>query len=258
MISSIKSYFFSDKTTQESHRYLVVPDLHGTHSLYKEVEEFIKKESEEDRTIIFLGDYMDRGEAGELDGKTFHDAGSYLIMRDLIALQKWAYRNNRKIIFLRGNHEVFYEDYYIHHDTYAREQYKFFKDATDCLEYFFKKDETFYDDFILFLNNLQAYHFDEKYDYLFIHAGVDPDEKDLNKQAEDGLIYWIRDKFLFTEKKLPYTVIFGHTPFSKPFMRSDKIGLDSGVYKRGFLNLLQIDNENSKIIQLHNHKDTLN
>jgi len=160
---------------------------------------------------------------------------------------------HRKIIFLRGNHELFYEDYYIHHDTYAYKQYKFFKDATDCLEHVFKEDRDFYDDFILFLNNLQAYYLDEKYHYLFIHAGIDPDEKDLQKQAEDGLIYWIRDQFLFSEKKLPYTVIFGHTPFSKPFMRSDKIGLDSGVYKRGFLNLLKIDNENSKIIQLRHH-----
>ncbi len=253
MLSQIKSYF-SNSTKRESergHHYLVVPDLHGIHSIYKQVETYIKEETEQTRTIIFLGDYMDRGESGTLDGREFNDIGSYLVLRDLIALQKWATVHDRKIIFLRGNHEVFYEDYYLRDDSYAYGQFKFFKDAVDCLNHFFGKDKVFYDDFILFLNKLQAYHVDEKYNYLFIHAGIDPDEKDLNKQAEDGLIYWIRDKFLFSEKKLPYTVIFGHTPFSRPFMRSDKIGLDSGVYKRGFLNLLKIDNENSKIIQLH-------
>ncbi len=254
MISQIKSYFSTQIKPKEGdsiHHYLVVPDLHGVHSIYKQVETYIKEEVEEKRTVIFLGDYMDRGESGKLDGKIFNDIGSYLVLRDLIALQKWAYTHDRKIIFLRGNHEVFYEDYYLHDKTYAYEDFKFFKDAVECLNHFFEKDKRFYDDFILFLNSLRAYHLDEKYHYLFIHAGIDPDEKDLDKQAEDGLIYWIRDKFLFSEKKLPYTVIFGHTPFSKPFMRSDKIGLDSGVYKRGFLNLLKIDNENSKIIQLH-------
>ncbi len=252
MFDKVKSYFSTptEVASDDEHRYLVVPDLHGIHSIYKQVEHYLKNEIEENRTIVFLGDYMDRGESGTLDGIEFNDVGSYLILRDLIALQKWADKNSRKIIFLRGNHEVFYEDYFIKEDKYAYEQYKFFKDAVDCLTHFFQKDETFYDEFILFLNNLQAYHMDEKYEYLFIHAGIDPDEKDLQKQVEDGLIYWIRDKFLFSEKKLSYTVIFGHTPFSKPFMRSDKIGLDSGVYKRGFLNLLKIDNENSKVIRL--------
>lgn len=251
MFSQLRSYF-SKATTLESkqaHHYLVVPDLHGTHSLYQKVERYIKNEVEPDRTIIFLGDYMDRGEAGKIEGKYFKDVGSYLIMKDLIALQKWATQHQRRIIFLRGNHEVFYEDYYLKEKPYAYKEYGFFKNSVECLSYFFDKDKTFFDDFILFLNHLEPYYLDQTYHYLFIHAGIDPDEKELQKQVDSGLIYWIRDKFLFSEKQLPYTVVFGHTPFSKPFMRSDKIGLDSGVYKRGFLNLLKIDRENSKIIQ---------
>jgi serine/threonine protein phosphatase 1 len=251
MMAGLKSLFTSvSDHKSEAHYYLVVPDLHGVHSIYKKVEAYIKEVCEENRTIIFLGDYMDRGEAGSLDGKYFKDAGSYLIMRDLIQLQHWAIEKRRKIIFLRGNHEVFYEDYYLKNKKYAEDEYAFFRESNACLSYFFEKDKKFYDDFLLFLHGLKPYYHDKKYAYLFIHAGIDPDEKDIDKQVKDGLVYWIRDKFLFSEKKLPYTVIFGHTPFSKPFMRSDKIGLDSGVYKRGFLNLLQIDNKDSKIIQL--------
>ena len=251
MIARIKSLFTSSLHHDRGHHYLVVPDLHGVHSIYEQVEAYIKNDCEANRTIIFLGDYMDRGEAGVLEGKHFKDAGSYLIMRDLIKLQGWAHEEEREIIFLRGNHEVFYEDYYLEKKTYAEDEYAFFRESNACLSHFFEKDEKFYDDFIFFLKGLKPYYLDKKYAYLFIHAGIDPDEKDIDKQAKDGLIYWIRDKFLFSEKKLPYTVIFGHTPFSKPFMRSDKIGLDSGVYKRGFLNLLKIDNKDSKIIQLH-------
>ncbi len=250
MLSHIKSYFHSVPATKERHQYLVVPDLHGVHSIYQKVEKFIKNEVEKNRTIIFLGDYMDRGESGSVDGQIFKDAGSYLVLKDLIALDRWAKEEDRKIIFLRGNHEVFYEDYYLHDDQYAYHEYGFFKNSTDCLNHVFKNDKLFFDDFILFLKNLQPYYLDTVYDYLFIHAGIDPDGRDLDQQAKEGLIYWIRDKFLFSEKKLNYTVIFGHTPFSKPFMRSDKIGLDSGVYKRGFINLLKIDNADSKIIQI--------
>jgi serine/threonine protein phosphatase 1 len=252
MFSQIKSYFSdSDYHDSQSHDYLIVPDLHGTHSLYKKVEAYIKDSVEKSRTIIFLGDYMDRGESGKYHDRVFKDVGSYLVLRDLIALQKWADKENRKMIFLRGNHEVFYEDYFIRDEKYAYKEYTFFKNSIDCLSYVFKQEHLFYDEFISFLNSLQPYYMDKKFHYLFIHAGIDPDEKDIDKQVEDGLVYWIRDKFLFSEKKLPYTVVFGHTPFSKPFMRSDKIGLDSGVYKRGFINLLKIDKENSKVIQLH-------
>ena len=252
MITRLKSLFttetYHDNT---SHRYLVVPDLHGIHSIYKQVEHFIKNHCEKDRTIIFLGDYMDRGEAGEAYGQTFEDVGSYRIIRDLITLKAWAKKEERELIFLRGNHEIFYEDYYLHHKKYAYEEFGFFKRSADCFNHVMQEDIQFHTDFLNFLKALQPYYLDKKYAYLFIHAGIDPAEKDLQKQVDSGLIYWIRDQFLFSEKKLPYTVIFGHTPFSKPFMRADKIGLDSGVYKRDFLNLLTIDDKDSKIIQLH-------
>ena len=49
---------------------------------------------------------------------------------------------------------------------------------------------------------------------------------------------------------MKYTVIFGHTPFSKPIMKLDRIGLDSGIYQRHFINLLKIDSDVSRIIRI--------
>ena len=254
MFGRLKSYL--QTTTHddgESHAYLIIPDLHGIHSIYLQVEKYIKK-CASNRHIIFLGDYMDRGESGEIDGVYFRDAGSARIMMDLIKLQVWADKEGRKISFLRGNHETFFEDYYLHDNPYAYDKYGFFKDSVDCLTHLFEKDREFYEHFILFLKNLQAYHLEEKYNFLFIHAGIDPNETSLKKQAADGLIYWIRDQFIFSQKPLPYTVVFGHTPFSKPFIRKDKIGLDSGVYKRSFINLLKIDHAKHEIITLQKSK----
>jgi serine/threonine protein phosphatase 1 len=252
MIKTVKSYFSTEpKIPLYTHKYLVIPDLHGIYTIYKKVEDYIKNETLDDRKIIFLGDYVDRGEEGDVYGKRFKDAGSYYIIRDLIKLKEWGEQNSRDIIFLRGNHEVFYEEHYINGQKEIYKDYKFLINSMECFDYVFEKEPEFYKLFLEFLENLRPYYIDEDYKYLFVHAGIDPENKNLQEQVDSGLIYWIRDKFLFSEKKLDYTVVFGHTPFIKPFMRKDKIGLDSGVYKRDYLNMLLVDNYNSKIIQLH-------
>jgi len=46
--------------------YLVIPDIHGKLSQYIQVEKLIKVTLKNDSSyyIIFLGDYIDRGESG--------------------------------------------------------------------------------------------------------------------------------------------------------------------------------------------------
>ncbi len=239
----------SDQKEKKSASYLVVPDLHGQYSLYTKVEEQIKS-SDPQRTILFLGDYMDRGEPGELLGRHFEDAGSLKTLRALIDLKSWAKEHQRTMIFLRGNHERFYESYYFQKDKTPYEKYPFFRKSVEALDAYFKEHPDFYSRFEAFLADLKPYHLDTANRYLFVHAGIDPDISELSKQEEEEHIYWIRDKFLFSEKRLEYTVVFGHTPFETPFVRSDKIGLDSGVYTRPFINLLYIDGQNSKILTL--------
>ncbi len=249
MLGSFKRYFNSDK--KRLCKYLVIPDLHGTYSIYQQVEDYIKNRIEEDRIIIFLGDYLDRGESGELFGKKFKDIGSYKVVRGLISLKEWAKTEQRELILLRGNHERFYEQYFIQNDKEIRKDFYFVDKALECIDEVMKHDNDFKESFITFLSELAPYYLDKESKYLFVHAGVDPKRKDLDEQAKDETLYWIRDEFLFSEKKLDYTVIFGHTPFLKPYMKSDKIGLDSGVYKRGFFNMLLIDGDDSKIIKLY-------
>ncbi len=251
MIRRVRSYMSKEKPSLKSHKYLVVPDLHGTYSIYQKVEKYIKNSIKDDRVVIFLGDYLDRGESGKVFGKSFKDAGSTLLIRDLIRLKKWAIKKNREIIFLRGNHERLHEEYYIDKNIDVRKEYLFLDRSMESLDFAFENDEKFYDEYIAFLNDLLPYYKDDRYNYLFIHAGIDPDIKSLDEQVESETIYWIRDKFLFSTKRLNYTVIFGHTPFSKPFMKPDKIGLDSGVYKRDFFNLLLIDRDASRVVELH-------
>ncbi len=242
--------FSSSRKVKKYDKYLVIPDLHGTYSIYQKVERYIKENHRDDCLVIFLGDYMDRGEAGEIDGKSFTDAGSYYTIRDILKLRRWAIKKDKEIIFLRGNHEIFFENFFIDGSVRPYKQYKFFKNSVESLEYMMQQDHDFSEEFITFLNELTPYYLDKRNGYLFVHAGIDPTNKDISRQAKDGVIYWIRDKFILSKQKLPYKVVFGHTPFFKPFIKEDKIGLDSGVYRSGFINLLEIDGSNYKIIKL--------
>jgi len=252
VIKKIKNILSNNKSKniEKNCKYLIVPDLHGTYSIYQKVEQFIKQECEEDRIIIFLGDYMDRGESMEVFGEEFLDGGSYHTLNALFNLQIWAKDENRKIHFLRGNHEIFFEDYFFNDSLKPYKQYPFFRDSVEALEFAFDNNHTLYPMFETFMKNLLPYYLDKKNGFLFIHAGVDFSAGSLKEQAKKGIIYWIRDKFIYSDKKLPYTVVFGHTPFDKPFMKGDKIGLDSGIYDSGFINLLKIDDSNLKFIKL--------
>ncbi|RUM66939.1 MAG: hypothetical protein DSZ06_02305 [Sulfurospirillum sp.] len=251
MFQKINNSFLENQDELESkHKYLVIPDLHGTYSIYKKIEHYIKNHIDKDTIVIFLGDYFDRGEPGTVLEKEFKDAGSYLLVRDLINLKEWANSNQISMLFLKGNHEIFYEEYYLNDNKEIRDEFKFLDATMSCFDYVFKHDRSFYEKFISFLSDLVPYYVDKKFKYLFVHAGVDPDNKNFKSQVSDETIFWIRDQFLFSTKKLNFTVIFGHTPFSKPYMKSDKIGLDSGVYSRDYFFMLNINNENQKIIKL--------
>ena len=252
MITFFKNLFSKTDSNNKNAqcKYLIVPDLHGTYSLFQKVEEFIKKECEEDRIIIFLGDYMDRGESMKVFGREFFDGGSYHTLKSILDLQFWARKEERQMHFLRGNHEIFFEDYFLKNSTKPYDKYPFFRESVEALEFAFEHDYSLHPRFETFLNNLLPYYLDKKNGYLFVHAGVDYTIGNLKQQADNGVLYWIRDKFILNKEPLPYTVVFGHTPFDEVFITEDKIGLDSGIYNSGSINLLKIDNSEKKIIKL--------
>jgi serine/threonine protein phosphatase 1 len=76
--------------------------------------------------------------------------------------------------------------------------------------------------------------------FLCVHAGVQP-TKPLEQQSDEEL-FWIRDEFILNRHRLPYTVLFGHTPqrevlYHLPF----KIGLDTGLVYGNKLSCLEIE-----------------
>jgi diadenosine tetraphosphatase ApaH/serine/threonine PP2A family protein phosphatase len=64
-------------------------------------------------------------------------------------------------------------------------------------------------------------------DYLFVHAGIDPD-KALDDQIPQDLL-WIRDRFLEADGDFGKVVVHGHSITELPDVRENRIGVDTGA-----------------------------
>lgn len=67
----------------------------------------------------------------------------------------------------------------------------------------------------------------ERGDYLFVHAGIDP-EKTLSEQTERDLL-WIRGQFLDWDGDFGRVVVHGHSMSDAPEVRENRIGIDTGA-----------------------------
>ena len=73
-------------------------------------------------------------------------------------------------------------------------------------------------------------------DYFFVHAGIRPGVAlDMQRQAD---MLWIRDVFLNSEDSHGAVVVHGHSIRRRPERRRNRIGLDTGAYSSGVLTCL--------------------
>lgn len=88
-----------------------------------------------------------------------------------------------------------------------------------------------------FFTSLETYCF--LGEFLCVHAGIQP-LRALEDQVEEEML-WIREEFIMNPHRLPYTVLFGHTPreevlFHLPY----KVGLDTGLVYGNQLSCLEV------------------
>lgn len=207
-------------------RTIVIGDVHGCYeelkTLLSDLEEGGAYNKDTDK-LIFLGDYIDRGK------------DSRLVIELIRSLQK----DNDKVIALMGNHEDMLLDYY-----------KGFNNSwlwnghNETLNSYDGHREQFEDD-MKWMRKLPLYHEDEN--YIYVHAGVDVN-KPLKEQDKNTLL-WIRDDFIYSEKKYDKKIIFGHTPTmylsedgDKPILTfAENIDIDTGCVYNGKLTALIIE-----------------
>ena len=185
-------------------RLIGISDSHG--ELEKLCRVLEKVNPQKDDTIVFMGDYIDRG------------AKSKEVVQKIIDMQEVC-----NCVYLIGSHE--YALLHANSDDYYH--YLFWNyGGVQTVESYGSFDnilKTHGD----FFKSLKFYYINGK--YLFIHAGI-RDRIPLEKQNEVDMVY-IRGEFYNKPHSLPYKIIFGHTEFDKPLIQSDKICIDTGCGK---------------------------
>ncbi len=202
-----------------------IGDIHGC---IKAVEKLLKNVSpKEDDTVIFLGDYIDRG------------TDSRRVIEFLLRFSE----THKKSIFIKGNHEWMFERFYERRQPEDWELWEY-NGAKKTLESYGGIDKIPISH-VNFLERTKYYHIKNK--YLFVHGGVKPNVKLKDQKSEDMI--WIRDEFIYSQNPLDgYTIVFGHTPMNKPLISSDKIGIDTGCVYGGHLTCIRM--EDKKIFQV--------
>jgi len=194
-------------------RILAFGDIHGCYTKLIRLMEQLKINPEKD-ILVFLGDYIDRGDQ------------SKEVVDYLVHLKKQL----PSTIFLLGNHEQMLLEYLsgkninpflVNGGKKTLKSYfgdnRLFSDQNPRLDFPPEHLEFFY--------SLSPYY--ELEDYIFVHAGL-RDGIPIERQELLDLL-WIREDFYFSEFNFGKTIIFGHTPFQQPFIYKQKIGIDTGA-----------------------------
>ena len=194
-------------------RVFAIGDIHGCLDKLVPLMNIIKINPDQD-LLVFIGDYIDRGDHSR-------EVVDYLVDLKLRLPES---------IFLLGNHEQMLLEYLDGRNTdaflynggektlrsYVGSQSPGFLGAPDPWLPAAHQD---------FYRSLRPYF--EWEDYVFVHAGL-RNGIPLKHQDLFDLI-WIREEFFYSDYDFGKKIVFGHTPFPQPFIHNHRIGIDTGA-----------------------------
>lgn len=223
----------------KGHRVYAIGDIHGRLDLLLELIDTINQdmsaEPKTQNTIVFLGDYVDRGpdSAGVVD---------YLSKLSIPEVE---------CVFLMGNHEKYvmdlttlsvpYETWLQNGGSATLRSYSIDVDPENGLQNPLAIQEAL-------KTAIPRHHWDffeslktswQKGSVFFVHAGIDP-ARPLDQQRGQDLI-WIREKFLHSERDHGALIVHGHTPHYEPEVRRNRINVDTGAWQSDYLTALALE-----------------
>ena len=203
-------------------RIFAVGDIHGCRSLLEELLGRLDLRPETD-TVVFIGDYIDRG------------PDSRGVVETVLALRQ----RIPKVVCLMGNHERMFLDYL--EDPAAAMMFLGNGGVATLRSYgLWRGDRATIRDLPeehrAFFESLSLWH--ETEHYLFVHAGLRPGVPLVEQDPWD--LVWIRREFIHSTVSFGKTVVFGHTPFPEPFADGTKIGIDTGAVYGGPLTCVEL------------------
>lgn len=194
-------------------RILAIGDIHGCYAKLVSLMEKVNINPVKD-ALVFIGDYIDRGDRAKE------------VVDFLIELKK----RMPSTVFLLGNHEHMLLDYLSGENSNPF----LFNGGQKTLNSYLGKGRLSYSqdpksvfppEHLEFFNSLVPYY--ELEETIFVHAGL-RDGIPLERQDLFDLL-WIREEFYYSKFNFGKTVIFGHTPFSQPFILNNRVGIDTGA-----------------------------
>ncbi|MBI4772773.1 MAG: serine/threonine protein phosphatase [Deltaproteobacteria bacterium] len=203
-------------------RIYAIGDIHGCLDHLDRLLDTIPFNAEKDR-LVFVGDYIDRG------------PDPYGTVQRVLEIK----RTHPKTICLMGNHERMFLDFLSGKDAYSF----LYNGGKSTLESYSRigaplnqrgdtpppEHKAFYDRLLLYF---------ETENHIFVHAGLRPGVPLLEQNEQDLL--WIRGEFYDSNYDFGKTVIFGHTPFRKPLITKNCIGIDTGAVYGNVLTCLAL------------------
>lgn len=180
-------------------RVLVIGDVHGNYD--KLMNLWNKIDYKDEDFLIFLGDYIDRGNKS-IECLEF--------VMDLV-------KNHKNIHALMGNHELFMQDYFKSNSFTGMDDFmdgwlmpnNGGKVTLHALKELYKKDSERALKILDFVNNLDVYNEDIE-GVFFVHAGIDPTRSFHHQRIED--MVWIREECYNYYNDKNTTLVVGHTP----------------------------------------------
>ncbi len=202
-------------------KVFAIGDIHGCAKELKKLLSLLPLDSSS--TIVFLGDYVDRG------------PGSNEVIQTIIDLDR-----DYNVVALMGNHEDM--------------MLEFLRDPSSSLAGFFilnggsatlasyvthGNQYTIPDAHMHFLKNLRLYY--ETDTHFFVHAGV-PNIKlnQLDELQHRNDLLWLRNSFMQSRFKWEKIIVHGHTPAPQVEVTKKRINLDTGCVFNGVLSAMEV------------------
>lgn len=227
-------------------RVYSIGDIHGRLDLLCQLHELIQLDAAQyqgDKTLVYLGDYIDRG------GQS----------KEVIDCLLSAPMPEFTTVHLLGNHEQVLLDF-LQYPKQAGSWLQFggvetlrsygvgvhpedprqsMEDLKDDLQ------NSLPESHLKFLKSLQLLH--KVGSYCFVHAGIRPGVP-LQEQRNADLL-WIRDDFTRSDENHEMIVVHGHTIAREVEFLPNRIGIDTGAFHSGILTALVLEGSSQRLLQ---------
>jgi len=216
----------------------MIGDIHGC---FAELEELLGQIPADD-PLVFLGDYIDRGE------------DPFRVVERLL-------REKERSVFLMGNHEEMFLTFFLNPQQPGSNAWILPANGSEqTLRSYKLNRSSSFEEFPRthrdFFTSLRLYY--ETESFIAVHAGLRiTGSHDLSLQEKEDLL-WIRHEWISNESKWTGKhVYYGHTPSlfvlrngasCKPIYGKNSTGIDTGCYLHGCLTAIHSDSH--RLIQV--------